>query len=100
MDCRVAFHAQAPHVPPIIAVRMSMRQIVMSFLRGVDAATLTDWMAVEEQAIPLLAAVGLAGSCLRAPCASVTHFLFFPSAVIATHHRRTISERLMLTVAR
>jgi len=54
MYVRVAADAQPAHVAPVFTIRMAVGQVVMSFHRRVIPAALTDWMAVEEQAIPLL----------------------------------------------
>ena len=51
---RVAVDAEPAHVAPIVTIRMPMGQVVMSFLRRVLPASLTNWVAVEEQAVPLL----------------------------------------------
>lgn len=73
---RVTAYAQATHIAPVVTIRMPMGQIVMSLLRGVVPASLTDRMAVEEQPISFLTAVRFARPGFGTPRAGVAHFIF------------------------
>lgn len=48
MGLGVAGHAQRAHVAPAIAIRMAMREIVMSFLGGAHSTPLANGVGIQK----------------------------------------------------
>jgi hypothetical protein len=76
MDRIMTRDAQRAHVGRVVAVRVPMRQVVVSLFGPRTAGTIR--VLVEKQTIPLLAAIRLGGALLRAPFTWVAHlFLLY-----------------------
>jgi hypothetical protein len=92
----MAGNAERAHVSPNVPIWMPMRKVMVRFFRRHLLTGLADRVRIQEQAIALLARVGLLGALLRAPSSRVAHIFFLsswlpttipPSPILSRHQR-------------